>query len=291
MITRIAAVCAAYGSDLRLCQDVVIRQVLLARRQEVDLLVLPQACLGAQRSGRDGSRPGADADLRPGELEVDGPEITGLIRLAGDVVVCLGFYERSGQGGTVRRYHSAVCLSADGVHGVHRTVRQPQDENSGYAIGESFTAFDTPVGRMGLLLGYDKAFPEAARALALDGAQLIACLSAWPGHCTAPAGDVARERWTRRFDVYDHARALENQVVWASANQCGRSGSRYFVGRAKIVGPDGEALAETGAGPGVALADVDVSRVVSLARRAMCHRADRRPEGYATARAMPGVSR
>ena len=283
MITRIAAVCAAYGGDLRICQDMVIRQMLLARRQEVDLLVLPETCLGGCLSGLDGARPDAGDDPGPPELDVDGPEITGLIRLAGDLVVCLGFCERSVEGGPVRRYNSAVCLSADGVHGVHRKVHQPQGERSSCATGEGFTAFDTPVGRMGLLIGYDKAFPEAARALALDGAQLIACLSAWPCHRTAPVGEVARERWTRRFDVHDHARALENQVVWVSANQCGRYGSRYFVGRAKIVSPDGEALAETGAGPGVAMADVDVSRVVSVARRARCHLTDRRPECYATA--------
>jgi predicted amidohydrolase len=290
MITRIAAVCAAYGSDLRLCQDMVIRQILLARRQEVDLLVLPEACLGGHLSGLDGSRP-AGGDLGPPELDLDGPELQALIRLAGDVVVCLGFCERSVENGTVRRYNSAVCLSADGVHGVHRRVHQPQGENSYYAAGEGFAAFDTPVGRMGLLVGYDKAFPEAARALALDDAQLISCLSAWPCHRTAPAGELARDRWARRFDLHDRARALENQVVWASANQCGRFGSLYFVGRAKIVDPGGEALAETGAGPGVAMADVDVGGVVSVARRVVCHLDDRRPECYVTAAHLGGMAR
>ncbi len=64
MITRIAAVCAAYGSDPRVCQDMVIRQILLARRQEVDLLVLPEACLGGLAWSPDGSRPGDDLDRR-----------------------------------------------------------------------------------------------------------------------------------------------------------------------------------------------------------------------------------
>lgn len=43
---------------------------------------------------------------------------------------------------------------------------------------------DTPVGRLGLLIDYDKTFPEAARSLALDGAQILACLSAWPTSVT-----------------------------------------------------------------------------------------------------------
>lgn len=283
MITRIAAVCAAYGHDLSLCQDVVIRQILLARRREIDLLVLPEACLGGYPCHSGGPRPTTGDAPGPPGLEVDGPEITRLIRLAGDVVVCLGFCERAGENGLIRHYNSAVCFSADGVHGVHRQVHQPQGERACSAAGEGFAAFDTPIGRMGLLIGYDKAFPEAARALALDGAQLIACLSAWLGHGTAAAGELIHDRWTRRFDLPDQVRALENQVVWASANQYGRSGSRSFVGRAKVIGPGGERLAETGAGPGVATADVDIDAVVRMARRTMCHLADRRPECYPSA--------
>jgi len=282
MITRIAAVSAAYGRDLRTCQDMVIRQILLARRQEVDLLVLPEACLGGHLSGLDGFHVEQRNDPAPPALDLDGPELASLIRLVGDVVVCLGICERSLEGGVQRRYSSAVCLSADGVQAVHRKVHQPLGDNSGYAAGEGFAAFDTPVGRLGMLISYDKVFPEAARALALDGAQLIACLSAWPCSPSAPAGAVAVDRWTRRFDLHDHARALENQVVWASANQCGRFGSLRFVGRAKIVDPGGESLAETGAGPGVAQTDIDVAAAVSAARRTMCHLSDRRPECYST---------
>ncbi|MGH3911816.1 MAG: carbon-nitrogen hydrolase family protein [Pseudonocardiaceae bacterium] len=273
MISRIAAVSAAYGRDLRTCQDMVIRQIQLARRQEVDLLVLPAACLG-------GYLPGADdaADPGPPALDVDGPEIASLVRLVGDVVVCLGFCERADGG--MRRYNSAVCLSADGVHAVHRKVHQPPGESTSYDAGDGFTAFDTPIGRMGMLICYDKAFPEAARALALDGAQLVACLSAWPRSHNAPSGYRTRDRCVQRFDLHDQAQALENQVVWASANQCGQVRSLHFVGRAKVVDPLGEPLAETGVGPGVAMADIDVAGSVSVARRARCHLSDRRPECY-----------
>lgn len=256
------------------------RQILLARRREIDLLVLPQACLSGYQSAS--TDPHSVAGAGPG-WEVDGPEITGLLRLAGDVLVCLGFWERSVENGVVRHYNSAVCLSVDGVHGVHREVHQPRSENAGYAAGAGFAAFDTPVGRMGMLIGYDKAFPEAARALALDGAQLVACLSGWLGHCSAPAGELARDRCAHRFDLPDQARALENQVVWVAASQCGRNGARCFVGRAKVIGPGGETLAETGTGPGVAMAEVDVGAMVRVARRTTCHLTDRRPECYARA--------
>jgi N-carbamoylputrescine amidase len=163
---------------------------------------------------------------------------------------------------------------------VHRKVHQPLGENMSYAAGRSFDAFDTPVGRMGMLICYDKAFPEAARSLALDGAQVIACVSAWPAARTAGADDLADDRWTRRFDLFDQARALENQVVWVSANQSGTFGSLRFVASAKVVGPGGDVLATTGCAPGVAVADIDVEDALATARRSMFHLRDRRPLTY-----------
>ena len=61
--------------------------------------------------------------------------------------------------------------------GRYRKVHQPPGEALVYAAGDGFEAFDTPVGRLGMLIDYDKTFPEAARTLALDGARIIACLS------------------------------------------------------------------------------------------------------------------
>jgi N-carbamoylputrescine amidase len=131
-----------------------------------------------------------------------------------------------------------------------------------------------------MMICYDKAFPESARALALDEAQIILCLSAWPGSRTNPSADLARDRWKRRFDLFDQARALENQVVWLSANQTGTYGSLRFVGSAKVVAPGGEILDETGVAGGVAVAELDVVRALADARRSMGHLRDRRPDAY-----------
>ena len=95
-----------------------------------------------------------------------------------------------------------------------------------------------------MMICYDKAFPESARALALDGAEIIVCVSAWPGSRTNAPADLAEDRWTRRFDLFDRARALENQVVWVSANQSGTFGSLRFVCSAKVVDPGGDVLAD-----------------------------------------------
>ena len=286
MTIRISAVADEYGRGLRRCLDRVLGQIEQARAGAVDLLVLPEACLGGYLVDLSDPDSTLDADdPGPPELSVTGPELAELAEAAGDLVVCLGFCEVADG----RRFNSAVCFSGAGVHGVYRKVHQPLAEDSYYTAGSGFAAFDTPVGRLGMLICYDKAFPEAARALALDGAQIIVCMSAWPTSRTSPAADLAEDRWTKRFDLFDAARALENQVVLASANQAGSFGSLRFVASAKVVGPGGDVLATTGVRAGTATVDVDVPSELALARRFMCHLADRRPETYYAPHSMRAV--
>ncbi|TDO49120.1 putative amidohydrolase [Kribbella sp. VKM Ac-2527] len=269
---RMAAVAANFDRDLE--ADFAKVQVLIeqARSAGVRLLVLPEGALGGYLLSLDGTAE------PPPAFDLHGPEIARMVKLAGDLVVAVGYAEAEGDS----IYNSAVCVTGDGILGHHRKVHQPLREDEHYAAGDRFEAFDTPVGRMGLMICYDKAFPEAARTLALDGAEVIACLSAWPGARTNPDPDLSRDRWKRRFDLFDRARALENQVVWLSANQSGMFGSLRFVASAKVVDPGGEILADTGVTEGMAIADVDVSRALELARRSMGHLRDRRPETYGT---------
>jgi N-carbamoylputrescine amidase len=266
-----AAVAAPFDRDLE--ADFARIRVLVdrARTAGVRLLALPEACLGGYLSDLDGGAEG------PPALDPAGPEIGRLAALAGDLVVCAGYCEADGD----LRYNSVVCVSGDGVLGHHRKVHQPLRENASYAAGNGFAAFDTPVGRLGMMICYDKAFPESARALALDGAQIGVCVSAWPASRTNPAPDLADDRWTRRFDLFDRARALENQMVWLSANQSGTFGSLRFVASAKVVEPGGDVLATTGVREGMAIAELDVAQTLEAARRAMGHLRDRRPDAYA----------
>ena len=131
-----------------------------------------------------------------------------------------------------------------------------------------------------MMICYDKAFPEAARALAVDGARVVVCMSAWPASRTNRAPVLADDRWTRRFDLFDRARALENQIVWVSANQAGEYGTMQLVASAKIVDPGGEVLATTGTEAGLAVASIDVDESVESARRFMGHLRDMRRGAY-----------
>ncbi|MEV7975509.1 carbon-nitrogen hydrolase family protein [Streptomyces sp. NPDC086519] len=277
---RMAAVAAEFSRDLE--EDFRVAEQLIkeAREQGVRLLALPEACLGGYLLSLDDA---AELDEGPPALALDGPEIRRLAALAGEMTVVAGYCEADGDG---NRYNSVVCVCGDGVLGNHRKVHQPLSEDASYASGDRFHAFDTPVGRIGMMICYDKAFPESARALALDGAEIGVCVSAWPGARTNAAANLEEDRWKRRFDLFDRARALENQIVWLSANQAGTFGSLRFVGSAKVVDPGGDVLADTGVTAGIAVAELDVAQALGTARRSMGHLRDRRPETYTYAGAV-----
>lgn len=269
---RIAAAAAHFGRDLDFDLARIAKIIDDARGAGAQLLVLPDAALGGYLADlRD-----PDPDALPPALSPDDPAIKQVAALAAEMVVCVGYSEDDGDA----RYNAAVCLSGDGVLGRHRKVHLPAGEVSVYAPGESFDAFDTPVGRLGMLIDYDKTFPESARSLALDGTEILACLSAWPTSITNRAPRMAQDRQAKLFDLYDQTRAAENQVVLASSNQTGSLGGMRFLGQAKVVGPGGDILARTWSKAGLAVAEVDVTTEIDRARRVLRHLDERRPSAY-----------
>jgi predicted amidohydrolase len=269
---RIAAAAAHFGRDLEFGLARVAKLIEDARRAGARLLVLPDAALGGYLA--DLRHP--DPDALPPALKPDDPLLTRIAALAAEMVVCVGYCEADGEA----RYNAAVCLTGDGVLGRHRKVHQPAGESIAYSAGDRFDAFDTPIGRVGMLIDYDKTFPEAARSLALDGAEILACLCAWPTSVTNRARRMARDRQALLFDLYDCARAAENQVILASSNQTGVMGGMRFLGQAKVVGPGGNILARTWAKAGLAVAELDVRQEIATARSVLNHIGERRPASY-----------
>jgi predicted amidohydrolase len=91
-------------------------------------------------------------------------------------VVVLPLFEREGE----KVYSSAVLVGRDdALLGRHRQVHLEPELAAWCTPGESFSVFETPYGRVGVILGYDGQFPEATRALSLAGADLIAWPCAW----------------------------------------------------------------------------------------------------------------
>ncbi|WP_137810812.1 MULTISPECIES: carbon-nitrogen hydrolase family protein [unclassified Gordonia (in: high G+C Gram-positive bacteria)] len=268
----LGALAAHFGRDVERGVAKAVGIVESAARDGVDLLVFPDASLGGYLG--DLRRP--DPAELPPALYPDGPELAAITAAAGDMTVCIGYTEAVGE----QRFNTAVCVTGDGILGTHRKVHQPAGEALAYAAGDSFGAFDTPVGRIGMLIDYDKTFPESARTLALDGARIIAALSAWPASVTDRAARLPADRQSRLFDLYDSARAAENQVFVVSSNQTGVMGSLRFLGQAKVVGPGGDILATTRSKGGMATVTVDVDAEVDRARRVLSHLAELRPDTY-----------
>ncbi|HEV7804241.1 MAG TPA: carbon-nitrogen hydrolase family protein [Solirubrobacteraceae bacterium] len=283
-VASIVAVAAPFGRDVDACLGFIARTVATARAHGARLVVFPECALGGYLRE---PMPDESAPELPKALDPDGPEIAQLVAIAGDVVICAGYSEAVASG---RPYNSAVCVSGDGVLGRHRKVHLPPGERFAYAPGESFEAFDTPAGRIGMLICYDKLFPEAARALAINGADIVASLSAWPVCRQRPALRIAQDRQTRHFNVTDVARAVENQVVWVSSNLTGTVGPLRFLGNAKVVDPDGVVLAQTGGRAGTATACIDAAAAVRESRLGIDHLADRRPAAYGVGELAPAVS-
>jgi nitrilase len=269
---RIGAVAAGFSRDVEFDLARVGTLVEHARRDGVQLLVLPDAALGGYLD--DIADP--DTSSLPPALDPEGPELVAVAAMAKEMVVCVGFCEADGD----LRYNTAACITGDGVLGLHRKVHQPAGESRVYAAGSEFRAVDTPVGRLGMLVDYDKTFPESARSLALDGAQVLACLSAWPTSVTNRASRMADDRQSRLFDLYDRSRAAENQVVLVSSNLTGTLGGMRFLGQAKVVGPDGEILARTWSKAGIAVAELDIESALATARKVLAHLKERRPDVY-----------
>jgi N-carbamoylputrescine amidase len=274
----IAAAAAPFSRDMDACLATISELIEQARAVGVGLLVLPEAALGGYVETLHG-----DASPPPA-LSADGPELAAVVAMAGDMVVTVGFCEDGGEG---IRYNAAAVLTGAGVIGVHRKTHLPLDEHRFTTVGDSLSTYDTPVGRIGMLICYDKAFPEAARTLTLDGAQILCFMSAWPTSATNPAPELTDDRQWRRAELWDRARAAENSLVVASANQTGNFGRLEFLGGARITGPGGDIIDATGTDPGLAITTLDLGASLEKARRALSPIRDLRPDVYTVPEPVP----
>ncbi|QZT63265.1 carbon-nitrogen hydrolase family protein [Mycolicibacterium austroafricanum] len=279
-MATLAAASANFTRDLEQNYALIASLADEARHRGVDFLALPEAAIGGYLSslGNHGDTVRTTARSLPPAIRLDGPEIARVQQIVGDLVVAIGFCELADDGHT--RYNAAAVLDGSTIYGSYRKVHQPLGEGMSYSAGSGYGVFDTPIGRVGLQICYDKAFPEAARIMALRGAQVIASLSAWPAARTATAENLQDDRWTYRFNLFDTARALDNQVFWVASNQSGTFGSLRYVGNAKVVDPGGNILATTLLGSGMAVAEVDIDETFRTMRAGMFHLRDRRPDVY-----------
>jgi predicted amidohydrolase len=176
------------------------------------------------------------------------------------------WYEAGSDGQT---YNTAPLIGPDGaIIGAyrkshlfdvpHRTDIPPGIiESNRVTPGDRLVVLDTAIGRLGLTICVDLRFGEIYRALALQGAEAILCLSAF----LAPRAD--------HWEFLLRTRATDNQIWMIASGQTGqepRSGIG-FVGRSMIVDPWGVITATASDEPGITLQTIDLDYVVTVRRR------------------------
>jgi N-carbamoylputrescine amidase len=211
------------------------------------------------------------------------PTVERFARLAGElgVVLPVSVYERDGQA----TFNTLVVVDADGrVLGRYRKSHIPggpgYQEKYYFNPGDSgFMVWDTAHGRIGAAICWDQWFPEAARCLALDGAELLLYPTAIGSEPADPAADTAGH-WQRV--MCGHAAA--NLVPVVAANRVGQEvGSACtvtFYGCSFVADQTGAIVEQAGrAGEAVVLATFDLDAIAAQ-RAAWGVFRDRRPELY-----------
>ena len=159
--------------------------------------------------------------------------------------VALGFYELWRH----RLYNSVAYLTPregryEPVH-VHRKMFLPTygvfEEGRFVEPGRDVKAFDTRFGRMGMLICEEMWHSLPSTILALDGAELILCVSASPAREFAPGGGLPGN--LQRWDQLAPASAREHGVFLVVSQLVGSEGGKVFPGGSIAVGPEGSILA------------------------------------------------
>jgi deaminated glutathione amidase len=232
-----------------------------------DLAVFPEAT-----QARFGS------DLRGVAEPADGPFGMKLGEAASDhrTALVAGVFEPAPDG---RVYNTAVAYDAGGVlvaayRKIHLFDALGQTESDLVAPGSVPTVVDLAGIRIGILTCYDIRFPELARRLVDDGAELLVVPAAWA------AGLFKEEHWVTLV----RARAIENTVWVAAAGQVPDPSSPPTraptgIGRSMLVDPMGTVRVDLGPDPGVAVGEVD-SAFTARVRERLPGLEHRRPDVF-----------
>ncbi len=163
-----------------------------------------------------------------------------LLEVSRRITLVVGFAEAAREGHV---YNSAAFLCAGQIWHVHRKLYLPSygvfNEGERFDAGRSVSSFDTPMGRMGMLICADAWHPSLAYLLAHEGTDLLLILTASPEGGLDPDFDTMAA-WER----LNQTNALTLSMYVACANVAGREGGLRFTGGSHVAGPDGSLLGQ-----------------------------------------------
>jgi predicted amidohydrolase len=217
----------------------------IASQQRVDLIVFPELITSGNELG-----------LRFTELaqRVPGPTVNLIAQRANEHGVFVAFGMVTKERVESVLYNSAILVGPDGeLIDVYNKIHLRGEERMAFREGFKLPVAETEIGNIGMLLGYDLAFPEVSRSLALDGAEILVVMANWE------AANI--DEWK----TYLRARAYENAVFVAGANRVGEDVTLTFGGESMVVGPRGQIYAslaeETDPETGAPLEGFSVARI------------------------------
>lgn len=272
-MARIAVIqMAAPWQGVEPARDRTVRLLRDAASQGATLAVLPELCTISYDFR-------ARADVAAHAEPLDGESIGAWLAIAREtgMHVVAGFPERDG----ARLFNSAAVIAPGGVLGVYRKAHLYHFERAAFTPGDTgFLVWDSPAGRLGVLICYDSRFAEAVRLLLLHGAEVLCVPTTWTDRGKPEPWD-ARGWCGANYLAAGHA--YGNRMWVACADRAGQDGAVRTLGCSVIFAPSGMAAA----GPAshdrdaVVVADIDPSR--PDARRASVESDlinDRRPDLY-----------
>jgi agmatine deiminase len=212
---------------------------------------------------------------------IPGESTQALSRLAAElhVVIVAPVFELDTDG---KFYNSAAVIDADGaLAGVYRKVHIPHDhffyEKSYFEHGnQGYRVFKTRYLNFAVLICYDQWFPEAARVVALEGADLIF----YPTAIGYLKGDpLPHSDWLNAWITIQRAHAIANFVQVAVVNRVGVEGPIKFWGASFVADAFGKILKKANDEETVLVVDVDISQNARI-REGWRFTKNRRPDTY-----------
>jgi predicted amidohydrolase len=195
----------------------------ICSQHKVDLIIFPELVTSGNELG-----------LRFTDIaqRVPGPAINLIAQRASDYGVHVAFGMATKERVESVLYNSAILIGPDGeLVDVYHKVHLRGEERMAFREGIKLPVSDTEIGTISMMIGYDLAFPELSRSLALQGAELLIVLANWEAS--------QMDEWK----TYLRARAYENAVFMAGANRIGEDVTMTFGGESMVVGPRGEIYA------------------------------------------------
>jgi N-carbamoylputrescine amidase len=273
----------AMGPDLEDNRRRSLDGIADAARQDADLIVLPE--LHASEYFCKYQDPALHDLAEP----LDGPTAQALSSAAREhqVVVVGSIFERRAAG---LSHNTAIVFDSDGrLAGIYRKMHIPDDpgynEKFYFTPGDlGFEPIQTSIGRLGVLVCWDQWYPEAARLMALAGAELLIYPTA-----IGFDPDDDRQEQARQLEAWrtvQRGHAVANGLPLLACNRVGLEPDRSGAGRAArfwgnsfIAGPQGELLAQAGDEAELLIAEVDLERCEDV-RRIWPFMRDRRVDAY-----------